>query len=546
MKSRMTKHQWFLIYLACITALNFLCAIFIIPIDDEMYYWQWGKHLDFGYFDHPPMVALMTFLSDCIGEGYLDIRLFTVVFFTGFVGVLKQIVKPKSNKEMKIFFVLLLSIVGFQLFGFITTPDMPFLIFGSLYLLFLKKCLETSSWRNFIGLAFCMALVMYSKYFGVLLISFSVLPLVSKWWKSPPFYFAIVLSLLLYSPHLWWEYQNDWVSLQYHFMGRARQNNFSILKMLNYVLGLIGFGSLVFWTIPLRFYTKLKKNDFYLSLITIASLSLVFFFSISWFLHTQAQWNLLIYLSLFILSFEYLRKQLLKNWRFKLSLFFTTILILMKFVLIFNLFPTPMSEMYAFIKSSQQKTAFTPAFERYQQTAAYQYFTREKAFCYRVYNHRFSQYDLWKDEEHMQHQNISFLGLEKTSKDSIQDNYSKTQYIKNITDFQSFPKLEFAAIDATYRKDTLYLKCQLYNPYPYSIDLQKTKQELILIGFNQKGFPNSVQTLSDTLLLPKEISSLRFSEKIRFPNILKKFSIGMRPKGISGKKQSPYFEIQKL
>ena len=24
---------------------------------DEAYYWQWGQHLDWGYYDHPPLVA---------------------------------------------------------------------------------------------------------------------------------------------------------------------------------------------------------------------------------------------------------------------------------------------------------------------------------------------------------------------------------------------------------------------------------------------------------------------------------------------------------
>src|SRR3981081_1326481 len=26
---------------------------------DEAYYWMWSKHLAFGYYDHPPMVALV-------------------------------------------------------------------------------------------------------------------------------------------------------------------------------------------------------------------------------------------------------------------------------------------------------------------------------------------------------------------------------------------------------------------------------------------------------------------------------------------------------
>ncbi len=28
-------------------------------MDDEAYYWVYSRHLDWGYFDHPPMVALL-------------------------------------------------------------------------------------------------------------------------------------------------------------------------------------------------------------------------------------------------------------------------------------------------------------------------------------------------------------------------------------------------------------------------------------------------------------------------------------------------------
>jgi hypothetical protein len=28
-------------------------------LDDEAYYWIFSQHLDWGYFDHPPMTALL-------------------------------------------------------------------------------------------------------------------------------------------------------------------------------------------------------------------------------------------------------------------------------------------------------------------------------------------------------------------------------------------------------------------------------------------------------------------------------------------------------
>ena len=54
------------IFLITVFILNLLQGIFTPIIDDEAYYWLWSTKLDFGYFDHPPMIALWIYLSDLI------------------------------------------------------------------------------------------------------------------------------------------------------------------------------------------------------------------------------------------------------------------------------------------------------------------------------------------------------------------------------------------------------------------------------------------------------------------------------------------------
>src|SRR3984885_16193892 len=47
---------------------------------DEAYYWMWSKHLAFGYYDHPPMVALViragTWLA---GDTEFGVRLVSIL-----------------------------------------------------------------------------------------------------------------------------------------------------------------------------------------------------------------------------------------------------------------------------------------------------------------------------------------------------------------------------------------------------------------------------------------------------------------------------------
>src|SRR5580658_5129932 len=47
---------------------------------DEAYYWTWSKHLAFGYYDHPPGVALVIRLGTMIaGDTELGVRLVSIL-----------------------------------------------------------------------------------------------------------------------------------------------------------------------------------------------------------------------------------------------------------------------------------------------------------------------------------------------------------------------------------------------------------------------------------------------------------------------------------
>src|SRR3569832_961325 len=57
-----------------------LVAAAVTPLSfDEAYYWMWSKHLAGGYYDHPPMVAVVIRLGALIaGDTELGVRLVSV------------------------------------------------------------------------------------------------------------------------------------------------------------------------------------------------------------------------------------------------------------------------------------------------------------------------------------------------------------------------------------------------------------------------------------------------------------------------------------
>ena len=48
-------------------------------LDDEAYYWVYSRFPDWGYFDHPPMVALLIKAGYTIFANPLGVRLFIVL-----------------------------------------------------------------------------------------------------------------------------------------------------------------------------------------------------------------------------------------------------------------------------------------------------------------------------------------------------------------------------------------------------------------------------------------------------------------------------------
>src|SRR5450759_4484280 len=120
----------FTVFLAIWGILNLLQARFTPLNNDEAYYWMYSKYLAWGYFDHPPMIALM------IRIGYL--------FFQNELGVRLIVVLPVCN-----------------IYGFIATPDAPLILFSAVFLLAYKRFLEEKTWKNTIFLGFTIAALMY-------------------------------------------------------------------------------------------------------------------------------------------------------------------------------------------------------------------------------------------------------------------------------------------------------------------------------------------------------------------------------------------------
>jgi 4-amino-4-deoxy-L-arabinose transferase-like glycosyltransferase len=216
-----------------LVALRLAAAAWTPLTFDEAYYWIWSKHLAGGYYDHPPMVAVVIRLGTMIaGDTELGVRLVSILLALPMswavyrtVAILFGGVRAATSAAL-LLNVTLMAAVG----TLIVTPDAPLLVASSFVLFYLAKVLQTGrgAWWLAVGAAVGAALL--SKYtalfFGpAILIWLVAIPQLRRWLISPWLYLGGLVALAIFAPVILWNADHQWVSFIKQF-GRARIEDF--------------------------------------------------------------------------------------------------------------------------------------------------------------------------------------------------------------------------------------------------------------------------------------------------------------------------------
>ena len=200
---------------------NLLQAGFSELANDEAYYHMFAENLAWGYFDHPPMTALLVWLGEHLFGGELGVRFFFTVLQPLYLYILWRIIRPADadRRDAALFVVLSAATLMLQLYGFIAVPDGPLMMTTALFLLTFKWFSENRRWA-WLWMGVAMALMAYSKYHGALVVLFALAATPFRVFLRPTLYLSGAVALLLLVPHLVWQYEHDWASLAYHLAGR--------------------------------------------------------------------------------------------------------------------------------------------------------------------------------------------------------------------------------------------------------------------------------------------------------------------------------------
>jgi hypothetical protein len=467
----------FILFLLFWLVINVIQSIFTEMMSDEAYYFLYGENLAWGYYDHPPVVGLMTFISNLFFGGNLSVRFMTILL-QGFTLLLiwKTIAEKSPNvSKVVLFFIVSASLVMFQVYGFVTTPDVPFLFFATLFLFCYKRFLKKESYLNAFLLALSMAGMVYSKYHAFLIIGLiflSNIRLLSRYkiWLSG------LLALLLLAPHFYWQISNDFPSFQYHLSDRS--SSFKWRYFYEYlpnqlaVFNPFTFGAIVYILIKYKSRDVFERGLYFLIIGFI-----VFFWIMSFRGHVEPHWTVICSIPMIILLYCRSREnqklmRYVKTW-ITCSLL---LILIARILLAAGLLPEKLAfngkkEKSEAIESiaGELPVVFTGSF---QGPSNYHFFTGKESFVISAINSRQTQFDLWRKELNQQGKPVFICQQnEEKSKEYLINGRSFQGYFINA--FQSVNHVKIAynlPETALFPGDTITVPFVIHNPANQDID----------------------------------------------------------------------------
>jgi len=473
--------------------------------DDEAYYWVYSRFLDWGYFDHPPMIGLLVKAGYALFPNELGVR-----FFPLLLNVLSLLIMEKltERKNPLLFYTICLSIAVLQLSGFLGVPDTPLIFFTALFFLIYKKFAANPSFLHTILLGLCIALLCYSKYHAVLIVLFTLLSNLSLL-RQPKAWLAILIALALYTPHLWWQYQHDWVSVRYHLF-ESNVNAYRFSFTTNYLLGqLLIAGPLAgIILLPAAFmYKPASATEKALRFLLIGIY--VFFFLSSFRGKVEANWTSPAIVPLVILSHQFLSEK--EKWRtllWKLLPITLFLVLLVRIFVIVDIAPIGVIKRFyhdwkEWPLEMKKRTQGLPVVfgNSYQRASKYWFYSGQPAYSLNFYKERKNNYNFWPIEDSLLGKPVYFMDKYDLWRftDSLNTPIGWVGY-KYDSAFVSFAKIK---IDAGTKRIMMkagvpvILHCRFEIPEKYKHVIQSDRElkDTTRIGiFNDKGWVKDVLT----------------------------------------------------
>lgn len=236
---------WPIIALLGLTILRLVLAGLLPLSPDEAYYFTWAQHLQPGYLDHPPMVALwIKFGTTLLGAHPFGIRFLgpvSVALGSWFMYDAGNHLLPGQRFGLwaaSLFNATLMLAAG----CLIMTPDTPLIFFWTIGLWALARLVQSGNPHWWLVAGGCAGLMLLSKYTALLFLAGTGLwaltcPPIRKHLKTIWPWLSIILALAVFSPNIWWNAAHGWAS---YLKQGGRVDGFNLPRALQFFGELVG------------------------------------------------------------------------------------------------------------------------------------------------------------------------------------------------------------------------------------------------------------------------------------------------------------------
>lgn len=396
-------HHRVLFYSAWLV-INIVQGGFTELFDDEAYYWIYSRFPEWGYFDHPPMVSLLIKGGYALLGNELGVRLFIILLNTATIFIVEQLTEKKNPY---LFYAVAISIAVAHLGGMIAVPDIPLLFFIAAFFWLYRRFLQQMNWLNAVLLGVVMALMLYSKYHGLIII-FCTLVSNPKLFTRYYIYLAGIITTILYMPHLWWQYKNDFPSVYFHLFERNAAH-YSFDYTLEFIFGQIAItGPIAGWLLMWASW-KYKPVSPYERALKFSLFGLFLIFLVSTFKgRVEANWTVPAFIPLIVLSHQYLTENFrYRNWLYNSVPFTLLVVLAVRIYMIADVPPSPWiskDEMHGnkeWAQQLEQESGGLPIIflNTYQRASKYWFYCQEPAFSLNTPFYRRNNFNMWSLED---------------------------------------------------------------------------------------------------------------------------------------------------
>ena len=458
------KHIIFIIF-AVVTLIRLIYINYLPLLGDEAYYWQWARHLDWGYYEQGPVVALViwifTFFTKIstvftirLGSVILSLATMIIMYFT------YKRFRPtdKDDKENLINILLINASLIYAIGAVLMMHDTVMVFFYSLFLYnltyLIKEPIKNSYWCYagiLLGLGIMSKLTMGTTYLGIIVF----LLLTGTFKKYLKGFLLLSLFTLIFSlPYIYWNFTHDFATVQYLLIRGGATSPFTFKYFIELLFSQIGLISplLIIIFIP-AFIKNIKKPSFNLNFAfsTLFWASIIPFFILSFKSRIEANWPIFAFLPLFFLTSEYLvslKPKLFKIISFTV-IFPSIILITLAFTQAVKPIITipeknnPLNKSYGYkelateldiiYNSTPDKAKIFLASRHYQMASLLSFYMSRQPYFHVLLKHESNKnYRFWNNTQTLNGQNCLFIYTEPWESWEMSELFNKRIYTREI------------------------------------------------------------------------------------------------------------------